>query len=169
MKRYVRSQDNRPQVDLEVIINLEYEFENIAAASYINHPVSMRKKDRLDTERLFILNDIVESMLSVFTSHRFEVLSTRQSKKSYAYYILIDIDPERKYDFPLVKVKFRLADHDNQGIDKDATKQASAVYIKSIFVGEEEYASPMKMMGNLIKMCDELAAGNIDALYRKIS
>jgi len=168
MKRYIKEMD-RPVVTLDVIINVDYDFEDIAASKelYVNHPYSIKKSKALDEDKLLILNDIVVSILSVFTSHGFEILKRYQSKKSYSYYVLCDIDPQKKYNLPIVKIQFRISDHNDAGIDEDVV-ETSSVYIKSIKIGDEQYERPMKMMAAIIDMCDRLAEGDDSALYKSI-
>lgn len=163
MKRYIRS-EKQNIVELDVTINFGYQTENVAATEYVNHPRSVKKASRLDAKKLVILNDIIETLLSIMASYGFRFIKQYQSKKSYSYYIWCNIDPEGKYNLPIVKINFRIADHLNEGLDKN-TVEATRAYIKSIIVGDEEYTSPVEMITEFDNMCKELSQGNLNALY----
>ena len=92
-------------------------------------------------------------------------MSIKQSKKSYSYYILCDIDPEGRFDYPLLQVKFRIADHQASGLTDDLT-DTGYLFIKNIYIGPEEYKDPMKAVLEFNKMCGDLAEGDISALTR---
>lgn len=165
MKRHIKS--TTELIELNVIINVGHQFSDVAASDvldYVNHPRNIKKAERLDQTKLVVLNDIVSSILSVITSHQFKILKRYQSKKSYAYYVWCDIDPDRKYNLPVFKINFRIADHLNDGLT-DTTVETSKLFVKSIMIGDTEYEDPMVMMTEFDKMCDELSNGNIRALY----
>lgn len=163
MKRYIRT-EKQNIVELNVTIDIGYHTDSVAASDYIEHPKNIRKTQRIDNIKLVILNDIVWSLMSVMNSHGFKIIKRYQSKKSYAYYIWCDIDPEKKFGLPIFKINFRIADHLNKGLDDDIV-EASNVYIKSIYIGENEYKDPMKMMRDFDAMCDKLQQGDLSGLF----
>lgn len=167
MKRYIRA-SKQPIINLEIVINVEQHPSRVAASgglNYVNHPLSIKKSKRLSEAKLTILDDITGSMLSALRGAGFIILSTKQSKKSYSYYILCDIDPEGKFDYPLLQVKFRVADHRAAGLADDLT-DTGYLFIKNIYIGPEEYSDPMKAILEFNKMCEDLSNGDISALTK---
>lgn len=159
MKRY-----KHDVIKFTVLINLDYVLETIAA-NEVNHPLNVRKKNKLNETKLAILNDIVDTALSAIRSAGFEITKKYQSKKSYTYYIWFQ--PISQYGEKLtpVEVEFRISgDHNSKTLEDNETY--SKVIVKSIIIGPEEYDNPAQVLQAFDDMCEGLKHGDSSILYR---
>lgn len=159
MKRMIKD-----YIQLNVIINLDYIYTDIAA-SEVNHPKNIRKSNRLDEAKLTILNDIVDSVVSVIRSYHFDIIKKYQSSKSYTYYIWFEPKTSDGRKLIPVKIVFRISgDHRSKSME-GAISEGVQVIVRSINIGEDEYKDVLGVMNKVDKICKELSVGNLSELY----
>ena len=158
MKRYVHPIKNWIEITLHVIP--ENKIQDIAAVT-LKHPNS---KFKLTDEELQIYEDFVESTLSILYGHDFKIIKDYQSRRSYAYYINFYPVSKDGEILDLVKVIFRIAEHEmkhgEEGIQKD-------VFIKSFTINNITYDKIMPFRERVSYLCDRLQEGDYDQLLTK--
>ena len=159
MKRYVRE---LPVI--EILINLEYTLDTVAAAE-MNHPTSISKKKKLADYKLVILNDIVESVLSTIRGFGFDITRKHQSKKSYTYYVWFQPISETGEKLVPVQIQFRISG-DHVSRTEEDNSQYGSVVVKSIFIGPNEYDNPVSVILAIEEMCKGLQKGDITVLSK---
>ena len=130
------------------------------AAAIVNHPTSIKSRYRLDDDRLRLLNDIVDTTISFIRSHKFKILRTYQSKKSYSVYVRFQPYSENNEPLDPVEVIFRIADHSSDSLQKDGKIKTGRAYIRSFWVKDKDYKDIRAFTHEIDVICDELASGD---------
>lgn len=148
---------------LEIQIVLEVVNDDRIVASYVKHPSSIKKRRKLDELKLVIINDVVASAMNSIKAQNFPILSQRQSKKDYSYYIMFQpIDDFGNKLIP-IDLKFRITTHSSKSIPDDDTT-AATVRIKSFILEGETFSNSVDLIHAIDNICKELKKGNISVL-----
>lgn len=150
-------------IRIEIVIDVAYDFENIAAA--IQHPASISKRKRVSETKLNILNEIVYSVMSAIHAQGFKVISTHQSKKSYSYYIKFwPITDEGERLFP-IEFMFRISDHN---IKQNEHKESSIVRIINLQLGGVDFDNSVDLILAADEICKGLKQGDLSILDKYV-
>ena len=153
----------RKGVRIEIIIDVAYDFEKIAAA--IEHPVNISKRKRVSETKLNILNEIVYSVMSTIHAHGFKVISTRQSKKSYSYYVKFwPITDDGHRLFP-IEFMFRISDHN---MKQNEFKESTIMRIINLQFGGVDFNNSVDLIVAADEICKGLKQGDLTVLNNYI-
>lgn len=111
-----RLKKNKTIIDMDVVVVLNRGIQDpeIAAdTSVVIEKRKMKKKHQLTDTELNQYKDFVTSAASTICDNGFKIISQKQSRRSYSYYI--EFEPEKTLPVEL-HVTFRLSDH-NKGED----------------------------------------------------
>lgn len=161
MFRTIRASQD-PKYIIDIIIEFFELNDSIAANTqfkYIDHPKSIKKKNKLTDAQLVELNDAIESIISVLYEYKFKVLLQYHSKKSYGYYV--DFHPRADTGELLdkVRIRFRIANHKMIG-NEEKVSVSSRMQIKSFYIGSKEYPDIIDVQNALDPICQGLKSGN---------
>ena len=159
MKRLMKSIKPTYVLDIEVEFN---DCWNNVAASIVNHPKNVKKKYLWSDDELTAYNDLIETVLGLIKSHKFEILRNYQSKKSYSYYI--DFLPTRGNE--VIEIRFRITDHSKRSLNDQTTFSDSAPIIKSFVMGSKRYSNLVDIYKAVKNICDDLLKGDYSALSK---
>lgn len=162
MKRYVV----KPDYKLTISINFGYEISTIAADTLVSHPKQLAKRDWMDDDSLMLYDDAIQNVVNTIERY-FTILRKKQSKKSYAYYILFDSGNVK--DSVIVEVQFRISDHPMKGSHKENATLTSEnddriLRIKSFDIGTNKYPSTNAVLIAVDKICKRIQEGDFDCL-----
>lgn len=147
------------------VLDIEVEFndcwDNIAD-SIVNHPKNVKKKYLWSDDELTAYNDLIETVLGLIKSHKFEILRNYQSKKSYSYYI--DFLPNRGSE--VIEIRFRITDHSKRSLNDETAFSGSAPIIKSFVMGSKRYSNLVDIYKAVKNICDDLLKGDYSALSK---
>ena len=148
-------------IRIEIVIDVAYDFENIAAA--IEHPANISK--RVSETKLNILNEIVYSVMSAIHAQGFKIISTHQSKKSYSYYVKFwPVTDEGERLFP-IEFMFRISDHN---IKQNEYKESSIVRIINLQFGGVDFDNSVDLILAADEICKGLKKGDLSVLNKYV-
>lgn len=150
-------------ISIEIVIDVAYDFEMIAAA--IEHPANISKRKRISDAKLNILNEIVYSVMSAIHSHGFTVISTRQSKKSYSYYVKFWPKTDSGERLFPIDFQFRISDHN---MKQNEHRESCTMRIINLQFGGVDFDNSVDLIVAADNICTELKKGNIDVLNQYI-
>lgn len=159
MKRLIKSIKPTYVLDIEVEFN---DCWNNVAASIVNHPKNVKKKYLWSDDELTAYNDLIETVLGLIKSHKFEILRNYQSKNSYSYYI--DFLPTRSNE--VIEIRFRITDHSKRSLNDETTFSDSAPIIKSFVMGSKRYSNLVDIYKAVKNICDDLSKGDYSVLSK---
>lgn len=153
--------------ELEITVLLSPEEFSIAA-SRVNDLSNIAKADKYSAQQLADYNDFIDTIISIIEHHEFDIVNEEQSGHSYAYYVEFyptDEYGERWNDF--IKIKFRLADHENAGADNQDRRRGSRskgpkpeTYIMSFLIGSKKYPTAGSVIRRVREICNHLDYGD---------
>lgn len=146
-------------LDIEVECN---DCWNNVAASIVNHLKNVKKKYLWSDDELTAYNDLIETILGLIKSHKFEILRNYQSRKSYAYYI--DFLPNGSSE--VIEIRFRITDHSKRSLNDETAFSDSAPIIKSFVMGSKRYSNLVDIYKAVKNICDDLSKGDYSALSK---
>lgn len=147
---------------IDVLILIEYENQDLAAARLIEHPKNIAKHRRINELKLQILNDIAASALSSIQSCGFEITQNRQYKKDYSYYIQFNATDKEGNLLVPVGIRFRISNHKMKGNETELNSET--VVIRSFVVRGKHYENSVSIIQTISMICRELRNGNLDVL-----
>ena len=150
-------------IDIEIVV--EYSQEYLAAARIIEHLKNIKKRKRISSVKLQILNDFAASIISrVENSPQFEV--TRQTppgkNKSYSYYIQFDVYDKDGNILVPVGIISRVSTHPMHGRQNEVG--SGSVVIRSFVLKGKHYENSVEIILTVNRICSELEKGNIKIL-----
>ena len=150
-------------MDIEIVV--EYSSEYFAASRIIDHPKNIKKRKRISSVNLQILNDVVASVKSrIESSPQFKV--TKQTSpgknKSYSYYIQFDVYDKDGNILVPVGIRFRISNHPKHGIQNEVG--SGSVVIRSFVLKGKHYENSVEIILTVNRICSELEKGNIKIL-----
>ena len=159
MKRYVQNK----KFLLDVEINIEYVYEEIAASNLISHPENVSRKKRISEVKLQILNDVAMSVLnSIESKKNLKLVSHHQTNNTYSYYIDFNVfDDEGDLILP-VRIRFRVSDHEMKG--RETPLSSSKIVIRSFVLNGETFDNSVSIVSAIDDICEELDKGNLQIL-----
>lgn len=148
----------------QIVITIEFGEvpSKIAAWKYVNHPQSIRKRNRLNEQQLKIFNDVVESGISTIRSHNFPIVSSKQKGNQYSYYIQFQPINSSGEKLTPVDIVFRIAHHPNAGADN--SNLSARVRIVSLLLNRKKFDNSIQLIEAMDVICEELSKGNFDIL-----
>ena len=146
-------------VSIQIVINVGYDFEKVVAA--IEHPANISKRKRISDAKLNILNEVVYSVMSAIHSHGFTVISHRQSKKSYSYYVKFWPKTDSGERLFPIDFQFRISDHN---LKQNQYKEPTTIRIINLQLGGQDYSNSVELIEAADRICTELKKGNVDVL-----
>lgn len=150
-------------IDITVFIDIVDKNDGILSTSYVKHPTSINKNRRLGDLKLYILDDLVASLINSIKFHRFPIYGNYQSKKDYTYYVQFQPIDENGNKLMPVSLKFRLASHSSSGMGDDDVTTAT-VRIKSFLIGNVTIDDSVSLMVTFESILHELEKGNVKIL-----
>ena len=91
MYKYIKGSNNVGVNVIDITMFFDYEKDDIESTRWVNHE-SIPKKDRLSEDQLIFYDDFIDTVRSIMLSHFDKILSGKQSRGSYSYYINVDTD-----------------------------------------------------------------------------
>ena len=159
MKKYL--QPKRFLLDVE--INIEYVYEEIAASNLISHPENMSRKKRIRDVKLQILNDVAMSVLnSIKSKKNLKLISHHQTDSTYSYYIDFNVFSDEGNLLLPVRIRFRVSDHKMKG--GETPLSSSKIVIRSFVLNGETFDNSVAIISAIDDICEELDKGNIFVL-----
>lgn len=146
---------------IEILIELDYKRNDIAATDLIKHPDSIKKSRRLNDLKLQILNSIAMSAVVSIKGQGLEIVKQKQSKKDYTYYIQFRVTYEDGSTFDTAII-FRIGNHPMKGDETDI--DSGSVIIRDFVVKGKRYDNSASIIQTIGNICVELKKGNIKIL-----
>lgn len=154
MKRFV--QNRKPSHTIDIVVEFNQCWDDIAASA-VEHPKNVKKKYLWSDDELTAYNDLIETIIGIIRSHKFEILQSYQSKRSYSYYI--DFLPTSGDE--VIEIRFRIADHARRELsDEGIVTTDNAPIIKSFTLGSKKYPNMIDIYKAVKHICDDLAKGD---------
>lgn len=144
-----------------------FDSDGIAAAT-IHHPANIKNRDRMNVHQFRVYNDLLDTVEGIIVSSGLHLDNSYQSKKSYAYYFDFHDDNNKLYRF-----RFRIADYEMKTKSENKSSAMSVkskwiTIVRSIVIGKNhEFESPTQAIEAIFEICNELVAGNTDAMLRR--
>lgn len=141
---------------IKITINLVYTDEefNEVASSMNTNPKSIKKKYRINQEKLDILNSIVESVKHSILYHGFHIKNENESNRSHTYYIQFYYG-EKFVEDESILVIFRLGDHKSKSI-QDETSNYRHIIIHDYRIDDRVIYSPLDFEKVVDRDCETL-------------
>lgn len=153
----------RKGIRIEIIVDVAYDFDKVAAA--IEHPANISKRKRISETKLNILNEIVYSVMSAIHAQGFKVISTRQSKKGYSYYVKFwPVTDEGERLFP-IEFMFRISDHN---IKQNEYKDSAIIRIINLQFGGVDFDNSVDLILAADEICKGLKKGDLSVLNKYV-
>lgn len=158
MKRYVKSSD---VTTIELVIELEILKSGIAAThNFLDHPKS--SKEKLSNFKLSLLNDIIASVDNSIRYYKFPIVSKGPANNSYSYYIrFIPVTATGEQLSP-IEIVFRISSHYSKSGAGSAT--SPRVRVVQFVLGNESFEDSFELIDRAAYICEQLYAGNRNAL-----
>lgn len=160
-------------MDIMIVFNEEayptVDFDQVAAAKVIDPSIS--ESDKLTTEAKKIHEDYITNIEDMIQfDYGFKILSSKQSGKSYAWYIEFEAPGDVQGQSAVWKVRIRIADHPpKDGKDVSVSFKNKSIF-KSITIGENyEIKSAFEALGAIDKILEGISNNNFDVLFAPYS
>lgn len=155
---------------LVIELSFSEETDNVAAATYVSHPKNIKRSELYSEDRLEEFDYLVSNVINIVSSYKFDIVQTKQSPKSYAYYVgFFPTDDQGDRWEEGVKILVRLADHSNSG-ERTATKTIDihpgedVTIFRSFRVGSQQYPHEIDVIRAIKKICSQLKLGHYEVL-----
>ena len=158
-----------PDYVLDIIMTVGPRDALNVAATKIVHPKNIKRKYLMSADSLAEYDDMICMVVNRIEYKGFEILDEKQSSKSYAYYVdFLPKDENGNYWDACIRIRFRIADHDNHSMDYPNTRnnnsEAYKLVRKSFVLGDDEYPTPYSLVKGVEKILDNLQNGDYSDL-----
>ena len=151
--------DDEPRWILDVSIEYDvYQVGRVADAIYIEN----RGPTAYSEEQMNAYREMIQNVYGVIDAKGFPILNQKQSGDSIAYYIDFKPIDENGDEMDIVRVRFRIAEHDMHGND---SLGEHAVF-KNFQVGTKKYPDPFALVLGVEKTCEAIQRGDKSMLMR---
>ncbi len=123
-------------------------------------------KYQLSPQQRTTYNDFINTICSILIHHGFKIVDQYQSNRSYSYYIQFVLKPYEGFEDMMLKldVKFRLSDHQPNGIKVSNESESKSVIFKSFVVEGVEHKDIKQVILDIQQICNDLKVGDYSRL-----
>lgn len=142
-------------------------FDLVAATLFVDHKPNISTNKMYSDDQLLSYNDLIADVRGSLLSYGFVIDKEYQSNLSYAYYIEFFPTDENDEILPhVVRVKIRIGDHSNLGMDSTSTEISppGKAVLRSFELGGARYPNEVALLNAIWGICDGLQQGDYSVL-----